>query len=178
HKEIFGLTHDHKIRTVVIEAFRGSGKSTIMSLSYPLWSILGCQQKKFILLVAQTQEQAHQYLANIKRELETNRILREDLGPFTEDEEWRSSAILIPRYNARIIAVSSDTSIRGLRHLQYRPYLIICDDLEDLASVKTRESRDKIYSWFVGDVMSLGDENTTELSSLALRSTKIRLFRA
>lgn len=163
HKEIFGLTHDNTIKTIVIEAFRGSGKSTIMSLSYPLWAILGCQQKKFILLVAQTQEQAHQYLANIKKELETNTILREDMGPFTEDEEWRSNAILIPKYNARIAAVSTDTSIRGLRHIQHRPDLIICDDLENLASVKTREGRDKIYSWFVGDVMSLGDENTTRV---------------
>jgi hypothetical protein len=58
------------------------------------------------------------------------------------------------------MAVSTEQSIRGLRHNQHRPDLIICDDLEDMASVKTYENRQKIYNWLCGEVMPLGDHGT------------------
>jgi len=160
-KEIFSLTEQQDIRNIGIVAFRGSAKSTIMTLSYPIWSILGKQQKKFVVLLGQTQIKARQYLLNIKRELESNELLRNDLGPFKEEtDEWGSLSLVIPKYGAKITAASADQSIRGLRHGPYRPDLLICDDVEDLTSVKTREGRDKIYSWLTGDVIPAGDIST------------------
>jgi predicted phage terminase large subunit-like protein len=159
-RKIFQLTEKEKIRNLVIIAFRGSGKSTIINLSYPLWSILGKQQKKFVLLVGQTQHQARQHLKNIKRELESNDLLRKDLGPFKEDDDWSSSSLLIPKHDARIMAVSMEQSVRGIRHNQYRPDLIICDDIENTSSVKTREGRNKTYDWLTSEVIPAGDKNT------------------
>jgi predicted phage terminase large subunit-like protein len=160
HREMFRLTESGD-RLVALTAFRGSGKSTVFSLSYPIWAILGAQKKKFVLLVAQTQPQARLYLANLKRELEANALLRADLGPFEEkQEEWSAGTLVIPRYGARITAISTEQSIRGLRHGSHRPDLIICDDLEDLASVKTHESRSKTYQWLLGDVIPAGDTRT------------------
>jgi len=159
--EIFGLTEDGKNQSIVIVAFRGSGKSTIMNLSYPIWSILGSHQKKFVLIVGQTQHQARQHLQNIKEELERNPVLRADLGPFEEqNDEWRSYSLVIPKYNARITAVSTEQSVRGMRHNQHRPDLIICDDIEDMASVKTQEGRDKTFQWLTGELIPAGDKNT------------------
>jgi hypothetical protein len=160
-KELFALSEDTSIPTVVIEAFRGSGKTTIMGTSYPIWSILGSQQRKFVLILAQTDSQAKQYLANIKSELENNELLRTDLGPFEEpDDEWRANSIVLPKYGARITVASSGASVRGLKHRQHRPDLIICDDLEDLETAKTQEGRDKIYKWLTGDVIPAGDKAT------------------
>ena len=159
-REIFALTEQENIRNVIMVAFRGSAKSTIMTLSYPIWAILGQQEKKFIVLLGQTQSKAKQYLLNIKRELESNELLRNDLGPFQEVDEWGSLSLVIPKYGAKISTASIDQSIRGLRHGPDRPDLIICDDVEDLISVKTREGRDKIYNWLTGDVIPAGDNNT------------------
>jgi len=160
-KEIFALTEDESIKLLVIMAFRNSGKSTIMTLSYPIWAILGKQQKKFVLIFCQTQSQARQHMHNLKVELERNKILRRDLGPFEEpNDEWRAFSLVLPKYNARITAASLEQSIRGIRHKQYRPDLIICDDLEDLSSVKKRESRDKVERWLVGDMIPAGSEKT------------------
>lgn len=160
-KEMFAMTENTEHRTIVITAFRGSAKSTIMNLSYVLWSILGMQQKKFIILVGQTQAQARQHLKNIKEELENNKMLRADLGPFREEEdEWRNSCLVISNYKAKIMAVSIDQSVRGLRHGPYRPDLIICDDIEDLQSVKTKDGRDKTYQWVKSELMSAGDTTT------------------
>ena len=161
HKELFELTEKTEYRNVVIEAFRGSGKTTIMGTSYAIWSILGVQEKKFVLIIAKTESQARQYLANIKVELESNHLLKSDLGPFEEPtDEWRAVSIVLPKYGARIMVASIENSIRGIRHGAHRPDLIICDDLEDLDIVKTQESRDKMFNWLTGDIMPLGDKHT------------------
>lgn len=160
HKELFELTEaNHK--NMVIEAFRGSGKTTIMGTSYAIWSILGVQQKKFVLLIAKTESQAKQYLANIKMELEANRLLRSDLGPFEEPtDEWRAVSIVLPKYGARVMVASVENSIRGIKHGAHRPDLIICDDLEDLDVVRSDESRKKMFDWLTSDIIPLGDIGT------------------
>lgn len=161
-KEIFHITEREDIKNFVCCAFRGSGKSTVITMSYPLWAILGGQQKKFVLILCQTKAQAKQHMINLKRELETNQLLRNDLGPFQEDsnDEWGSSSLVFSKTGARITAASSEQSIRGLRHNQYRPDLIIGDDVEDLASAKTREGREKTYQWLTGEVIPAGDRDT------------------
>src|SRR3989344_7615947 len=160
-KEIFYLTQDENERFVVIVAFRGSAKSTIMTLSYPVWAMVGNLSKKFIILISQTQQQSRLILSNIKREFETNELLISDVGPFgQDDDEWRANSLVISRYDTRITAISSGESIRGLRHLENRPDLIICDDVEDLNSVKTREGRVKSYEWLTGDVIPAGAKKT------------------
>jgi predicted phage terminase large subunit-like protein len=161
HNEIFDLTEDEKAGNLFIVAFRGCSKSTILTTSYPLWAILGAQQKKFVLIACQTQSQAKQHMMNLRRELENNPVLKRDLGPFKEESnEWGSASLVFSRSNARITAVSTEQSIRGLRHNQHRPDLIICDDVEDLASVKTRDGRNKTYQWFTSEVVPTGDRNT------------------
>ena len=67
---------------------------------------------------------------------------------------------MLSKYNARISVASTDKNIRGIRHKQFRPDLIILDDIEDLNSVKTQDSRDKLYYWFKGEIIPLGDIGT------------------
>ena len=154
------------IDNLCIVAFRNSGKSTIVATAYPLWAILGEQQKKFVLIFSKTQGQAKQILKNIREEAESNNLLKQDLGPFQEESEyglhgeWSATTLVFRNTGARIKIASVDESIRGHRHKQYRPDLIICDDVEDINSTKTRESRDKTYRWLHGDVIPAGDKDT------------------
>jgi len=160
-KEIFSLTENKNVKNLFVVAFRGSGKSTLLTMSYPIWAILGVKEKKFVLILCQTRSQAKQHMMNLKRELESNELLRNDLGPFQEEtDEWGASSLVFSNMNARVTAASSEQSIRGIRHHQYRPDLIVCDDIEDMASVKTRESRDKTHAWLRGEVIPAGDRNT------------------
>jgi len=159
-REMFHLSERQNIRNLFIVAFRGSAKSTIFTTSYPVWAILGEHQKKFVLILCQTQAQAKQHMMNLRRELESNILLKNDLGPFKEDNEWGSSSLVFSRLNARITAISTEQSMRGLRHNQHRPDLIIGDDVEDLASTKTREGRNKTYQWLTGEVIPAGDRET------------------
>lgn len=165
HRSLFRVTEDEDNLLSVIVAFRGSGKSTIMTMSYPIWAVVGKQQKKFVLIASQTQYQARVHLTNIKRELESNDLLKNDMGPFVEQrEEWGSTSLYIPKYNARITAISTEQSVRGVRHGQYRPDLIIADDVEDMSSVKSREGRNKTFDWYTGEIIPAGDTNTKRIA--------------
>lgn len=159
--DLFEITESDDWRLLCLVAFRGSGKSTLMTLSFVLWSILGIRQSKFVLLIAHTQTQAKQHMMNIRGALEDNDVLRRDFGPFREEtNEWGASTIVFTKLNARISVASTSEAIRGIKHLQHRPDLVLIDDPEDLQSARTKESRDKMYNWFKGEIMPIGSKRT------------------
>src|SRR5690606_8760012 len=71
--------------------------------------------------------------------------------------------IYIPKYDARIMVVSTEQSVRGIRHGARRPDLIIADDVEDSNSVKTREGRNKTYDWYTSEIIPAGDTYTKRI---------------
>jgi predicted phage terminase large subunit-like protein len=68
------------------------------------------------------------------------------------------------KYNARITAISTEQSVRGIRHGAFRPDLIIADDVEDMASVKTREGRNKTFDWYTSEIIPAGDTYTKRIA--------------
>lgn len=160
HKRWIKLVSDLSVSSLVVSAFRSSGKSTIISHLYPLWSIVGVQKVRNILIVTYNMQKAEHILKNIKREMEDNSLFKKDLGPFKESRgPWNSYVLYVPKYNAWIEILSTDQSPRGLRHDERRPDLIICDDMESLESVKTKESRDKLYEWYKSELVPAGSDN-------------------
>jgi len=120
--EIYNDLQNWSIKYEEIIAFRESAKSTFVMLGLPIWAVIS-NKAKFPLLIADTGLQAKQHIYNLKSELENNQLLINDWGPFQENEEWTTTNIVLPRYDARIIARSTGQKIRGLRHKQYRPDL-------------------------------------------------------
>ena len=164
HKEMFHLIEDQTNLFTTIMAFRWSGKSTIINTAFPLWGILGKNNYKFIVIVAQTQAQAKMYMRNLKEEIINNEMLSKDLWPFREEwDEFNASSIVLLKSQARITVVSVDQSARWIRHRNNRPQLIIADDIEDLQSIKTREGRDKLFEWFTKEIIPLGDLKKTRI---------------
>ncbi|HVX58447.1 MAG TPA: phage terminase large subunit [Candidatus Saccharimonadales bacterium] len=160
-KQIMDAASDPDLEHLVVMAFRESGKSTIITTAFPLWAITGVLKKKYIVIVSQTQNQAQQHLKNIAGELESNELLRKDFWPYeAEENESGVSSIALPKFGAKIIAISREQGVRGLRHGPHRPDLIIADDVEDSNSVKTKEGRAKTYDWFTGELLPLGTEHT------------------
>jgi predicted phage terminase large subunit-like protein len=161
-REIFNITENPELKNIVITAFRGSAKSTIITLSYVIWSIVGIKQKKFPIILGRTQLNTQPNLNAIKKELEENDLFRKDFGPFKEevDTNGTTQSIILPQYNAQISTRSIGQNIRGIKHLQYRPDLIIADDIEDSDSIKSQKNRDELFDWLTGDVIPAGDRDT------------------
>lgn len=182
HKEMFRITEAYQHKLNVFMAFRGSGKSTILNLSNALWSITGKHQKKFVLIVSKTRVQSQSHFDNIKQELEENELLKNDLGPFqVTKEDWGAYTIEIPKYRAKIMCIGALQNIRGLKYRDHRPDLIICDDIEDITSFTENDKINLLYEWFMGELLSIGDETTNIVvlgNLLSPSSILIRLYQA
>lgn len=168
HPELLGVLGNHKEKMIEIIGFRGSAKSTFGSLALPLWAALEYPELyKFILPIADTGLQSAINIANIKNELENNQLIKQDYGEIKgefvadwtleSEEEWQAKNMLLSN-GVRILARSRGQKVRGLRHNQHRPKLIIVDDPEDLEWVRTKENRDKTERWLKGEVIPAIDE--------------------
>jgi len=160
-KEIIKLV-EGDTKNLIFSGFRGCGKSTIISLAYVIWSMIGRKKKKHIVLISHTSRQTKILMRNIRYLLEDNNLLKRDLGPFYEEsEEWRTDSLVFKNYKAKIMAVSINESVRGITHGYKRPDLIICDDVETLESTRTAERREKLIEWYNRDITPLGDKGTS-----------------
>jgi phage terminase large subunit-like protein len=164
HPELVHALEDQALNRVLIIGFRGSGKSTFGSLALPLWAALEHPDKfPFIILIADSSRQATLNISAIKHELETNQLIKQDYGEIKgnviedfalkgEGEEWQKQNIVLSN-GVRILARSRGQKVRGLRHLQFRPRLVIVDDPEDGEWVRTKENRDKTDRWLHSEVI-------------------------
>jgi len=161
HEQMLAITEDPLLGLATVMAFRGAGKSTIMNLSLALWSILGKPQKKFIVIVSKSSQQAKIHLDNIRLELEQNKHLRNDFDILQcKRIKQAGNSLEITQLDCKIIAISTTKSLRGLRHGSHRPDLIICDDLEDSRYVLSKSTRESTYQWFLHEVAPLGNTQT------------------
>ena len=164
HPQLVHALEDDALKRLLIIGFRGSGKSTFGSLALPLWAALEHPEKfPFIILVSDSTRQATLNISAIKYELETNLLIKQDYGEIKgnviedfslqgDGEEWQKQNIVLSN-GVRILARSRGQKVRGLRHLQYRPRLVIVDDPEDGEWVRTKENRDKTDRWLHSEVM-------------------------
>jgi len=164
HPQLVHALEDEALKRLLIIGFRGSGKSTFGSLALPLWAALEHPEKfPFIILVSDSTRQATLNISALKYELENNLLIKQDYGEikgnviedFTlqgDGEEWQKQNIVLSN-GVRILARSRGQKVRGLRHLQYRPKLVIVDDPEDGEWVRTKENRDKTDRWLHSEVM-------------------------
>lgn len=133
---------------------RGHSKTTIYSKIVPLAAALQGWSRLTVLL-ANNQTAAERLLANIKEELETNILLREDYG----DQRGRVwSAQRIELANGSIITAFGRGSgaLRGVQRKQ-RPRLVIADDIEDDQSVRSATETDAARHWWQKAVLGVGD---------------------
>ena len=91
-------------------------------------------------------------------EFEENEAIREDFGDLT-GKVWRSN-VLVTSTNIKVEAIGSGKKIRGRKHRNWRPDLLILDDIENDENVRTPEQRAKLDSWFKKAVSKAGDDYT------------------
>ena len=140
-----------------IEAPRGHAKSTSFTFKDALHAAI-YGYKRYIIILSDSSDQADGFLADIKTEIEDNGVIREDFGDL-EGKTWKSNVLLLAN-DVKIESIGSGKKIRGRRHKQWRPDLIICDDLENDENVNTPEQRRKLASWFYKAVSKAGDTYT------------------
>lgn len=142
----------------VIAAPRGHAKSTNLTFKDTIHSIL-YQYKHYPIILSDSTEQAEAFLEDIKTELEDNANIIMDFGVLKGDKAWRSGVILT-KTDIKVEAIGSGKKIRGRKHRNWRPDLLVLDDIENDENVNTPEQRRKLKSWFEKAVSKAGDTYT------------------
>jgi predicted phage terminase large subunit-like protein len=125
-------------------------------VSYGLATLL-FRERKFMLLVSDTETQAAMFLGLIKDQLADNESLAQ-LFDLKRDEKGKVSFLkdtetdCIVEFNDgskfRIIAKGAEQKLRGLNWNGSRPDIILCDDMENDELVMNKERREKMRRWF------------------------------
>jgi predicted phage terminase large subunit-like protein len=166
HKECWDLCcSDEKF--VAIAAPRGHAKSTAVTLGYGLATLL-FRQRKFMLLVSDTEGQSALFLGTFKQELQDNKELIELFGikrnaeghvKFIKDSETDIIVECEDGHRFRIIAKGAEQKLRGLIWNGSRPDIILGDDMENDELVMNKERREKMRRWFQGALLPCRSDN-------------------
>jgi len=135
---------------------REHGKTVRWSFAYPLWRVL-TGRSRYILLVGATDTAAKENLYNIKTELEENEKILSDFGD-QKGKIWKEDRIELT-CGCCIQSKGAGASMRGTRYMQYRPDLIVLDDLLKDEDAESYVVRDKIYRWLKKVVFNLGKQS-------------------
>jgi predicted phage terminase large subunit-like protein len=137
---------------------RGFAKSTSTSLVYLAFRTLNATSR-FSIVISDTYTQAVDLLAGLKDELAENEMIRWLYGDVV-GESWAEDDIEVLGYDpagrrvpCRIIALGAGMKVRGRKFKNFRPQLIIIDDLENDEAVQSKERRAKLRKWLVRAVL-------------------------
>lgn len=139
-------------KRTVCAAPRGHAKSTICSQIAVLCAV-ALRLDHNIILASSTLPQSIDLLTAIKNELQANETFCRDNGISMDKKDimtWNQEVIelrLTDGFLVRISAKSSGSSLRGTKFNNWRPSLILLDDIEDEENVSTPEQRNKLKSW-------------------------------
>jgi len=166
HKEWWDLCCSQD-KFVAISAPRGHAKSTAVTMGYGLATLL-FRERKFMLLVSDTESQSALFLGAIKQQLQENDdlismfgIKRNEKGlvQFLKETETDIIVELEDGHKFRIIAKGAEQKLRGLLWNGSRPDIILCDDMENDEAVVNKERRTKMRRWFYGALLPCRSDN-------------------
>ena len=156
-----------KDKFVAISAPRGHAKSTAVTMGYGLATLL-FRERKFMLLVSDTEAQSSLFLGAIKQQLTENETLIQMFGlkkndkgmvQFAKETETDIIVEFEDGHKFRIIAKGAEQKLRGLIWNGSRPDIILCDDMENDEAVVNRERRVKFRRWFYGALLPCRSDN-------------------
>jgi predicted phage terminase large subunit-like protein len=160
HREMWDLCCGPD-KYVAIAAPRRHAKSTAITLSYTLASLL-FRNRRFAVIVSDTEAQACMFLGQIKQELQQNQEIIELFGikqtlegevKFEKDTESDVIVSFDDGMKFRIQAKGAEQKLRGLLWDGTRPDLVVIDDLENDEIVMNKDRREKFRRWFYGALL-------------------------
>lgn len=138
-------------RPVLVVGFGGCGKSTLITLVETLHACC-FGTNHMVVIGSATEDIAAQPTALAKMELEENEIIRADFGDLKGSRQWEDGDF-VTSTNVRVKARGAGQAFRGLRWRQFRPDLVILDDIEDHdISVSSRRT-EKVLTWILSTIL-------------------------
>jgi hypothetical protein len=156
HDQIFAVLDDDRIKKALILAPRGFGKTSITQLGFTSKRIL-FGESRFIVPISCSSMQAVTQTEALKRELMSNTTIARLFGGNMKGD-WFGKDQWVTSSNVCVMPRGSGQQVRGLLYGDYRPDLIVIDDLEDSEAVRSEERRAKMKEYLYADVLNSVDE--------------------
>ena len=128
----------------VVAAPREFAKTTVCTFGYVLHQIC-FRRRHFIIIGSDTEDLASDLTSYICLELLYNQRLIQDFGELVKPN--RAVDDFVTANNIRLKARGRGQRLRGLKHKQWRPDLIILDDLENDINVRNPAIVQQILDW-------------------------------
>ena len=150
HYDITKELLDYDVTQLNIIAPRGHAKSSIVAGVYPLFHLMFDKGPKVIVLVSRTQGHATKLLGTIKDVLDYSKEFRHFFGYWgmQSARKWSNAEIEL-KDGSVIICKGTGQQIRGIKHGNQRPTLLILDDPEDENNTKTAEAMETNLRWLL-----------------------------
>lgn len=150
------LSSKERGRKILVEAPRGSAKSTYITGAYALKVALSGEEP-YILLIGASWDDAKGYIQNIKTELEENSRINYD-ARMDDKHSWTKVKLMLN--NGCTIQASAACGLRGRKAKEFRPSLIIMDDPAQDDHKRSYQKRKRLFDWFNSTVLRLGSPTT------------------
>jgi len=150
HYTITETLQDNSIKQINIIAPRGHAKSSVVAGVYPLFHLMFDEGVKVIVLVSRTQSHATKLLGTIKDVLDYSKEFRYFFGYWGQHSarKWSNNEIEL-KDGSIVICKGTGQQLRGIKHGNQRPTLLILDDPEDEVNTKTAEAMEFNLRWLL-----------------------------
>ena len=174
HKDVWRLL-ESSARLVNIQMFRGSAKTTKLRIYMAKRIAYGLART--IMYVGLSQDKAVQSVSWMRKQVEHNRKYSE-VFKLKKGSKWQDTECKIDHellgHTVTILAYGVTGSIRGVNIEDYRPDLIIVDDIIDEENAATEDQRDKIKNLLYGALVhSLAPRSEAPDAKLVMLQTPI-----
>jgi len=147
HYELVGFLEqrgEEVVTPVAVAAPREFAKTTVCAFGYVLHQIC-FTRRHFILIGSDSEDLASDLTGYLYLELLYNERLHQDFGQLVKAN--RAVDDFVTLNDIRVKARGRGQRLRGLKHRQWRPDLVILDDLENDVNVRNPEIVKQILDW-------------------------------
>jgi hypothetical protein len=161
HQRWEGIRHVTN-EPVLLQAFRGSGKSTFFTLLDPIHEI-AYGKRNFMIFSSYNEEKSAVFTGRILLELMYNQRLQNDFGTFFPANHHpgiRNFTVHVPggkKVGVRAVSIGQDP--RGFVHGPNRPDYVRLDDIQSRKRAKSRKFVRETIEWVTQDLIPALAEN-------------------
>lgn len=175
HDQIWEVLDDPLARDISIQVFRGGAKTSLLRMFTARRIAYGLSNT--ILYIGKSEGHAVRSVEWLKRHIEFNPIFQHAFQ-IEKGMPWSGTEIDVHhkafKYRIRVLGMGITGSVRGINVDDYRPDLIILDDVIDEENAHTVESRNKINELIFGAIReSLAPKTENPNAKIVMLQTPI-----
>lgn len=175
HEDMWVRLEDPLTRYVSFSVFRDGAKTTLLRLFASKRIAYGVSHN--ILYTSNSERHACRSIAWLKRQVEFNSLWAQTFS-LRKGSKWAENEMEIihgvDEYPIYVLAVGITGQIRGINFDDYRPDLIVADDVDNEETTGTPEQREKTSALFFGALaQGLASPVDSPLAKLALAATPL-----